>query len=147
MSDKLASLTEVTKEDVDTAVSNFKQQKALDSAEYQKRLREWRDSYKFSWWQRKVKKLDSLDAKELLTKLYGTDSMMGFRYDPTNSIKIKMGLWDFDFNYTLGSYGETWRKIATRLYLSRKESHLVCSGVLDWIISWRDHTIEGGENE
>src|SRR5690606_12727879 len=139
---KLHSLTEVTKEEVDSAVCNYRKQRSLDLAEYEKRLQKWRDGYKFSWWQKNVKKLERLDAQDLLVELYGWPSMMGYNIPPCDSVKIELGLWDKSFRYTLGDYGKTWREITISLHLSEKDSHLVTDGVLSWITSWKDHEFE-----
>jgi len=142
---KLNSLTEVTKEEVDSAVCNYRKQRSLDLAEYEKRLQKWREGYKFSWWQKNVKKLERLNAQDLLVELHGWPSMMGYNMPPRDSVKVELGLWDYSFHYTLGEYGSIWRDAAIGLHRSDKESHLVSTEVLVWITTWKDHTFEEAE--
>lgn len=132
------SLTRVSKELVAAAVENYRNQWDADFEEYGRRLGEWRDSYKFTWWQKNVKKLDKLNAEDLLREIHGHSYAYHNRKSfPLEEYLVKLGLWDWDFHWTLGVHGSTWKDVAIDLYLCPSdEGHLVSEGALRWITNW-----------
>lgn len=136
---ELNSLTEVTKKEIEEAVNNWKEQREKDKEEYLRRVQDWKDNYKFSWWQRHVGKMYLLGAEELLEAVHGEHYLLsGYKYI-SDYKKVELGLWDDGFSYTLGNYGRAWCEVALQLNKTKKESHLVGVQVLGWIIEWKNH--------
>lgn len=138
---ELSSLTKVTKEELELALKNWKEQREKDKSTYKQRLEKWAAEFEFTWWQRKVKKLHLLSPEDLLMEMHGSPYVWWGTYYVAHEVKERLGLWDESFRYTLHRFGATWRNIAMTLIASGKDEHLVCSGVLSWVNSWRDNNV------
>lgn len=139
MSD-LNSLTKVTKQEMKLALKNWREQREKDMNTYRQRLEKWASEFEFTWWQRNVKKLHLLSPEDLLVELHGRLYLRyGIPY-VDYEVKERLGLSDKPFRHTLHGFGVKWKDVVTTLVASGKDEHLVCSGVLSWVSSWRDHS-------
>lgn len=139
MSD-LNSLTKVTKQELELALKNWREQREKDRSTYKQRLEKWANEFEFTWWQRKVKKLHLLSPEDLLVGLHGRPYLCyGISY-VAYEVKERLGLSDESFRCTLYGFGVKWKDVVTTLVASGQDEHLVCSGVLSWVNRWRDHS-------
>jgi len=130
------SLTKITKQDLEEAVANFNLQKELDQLEADRRYEDWKRGYKFSWWQKNISRVDRLPAKRAFWKIILSDNWWA------HDALVRHGIWDEYFCDTLGTAGEHWRDVAKKLYASEKEDHMVSTGVLNWVMAWKNHDIQ-----
>lgn len=130
------SLTKVTRQDVDTAWENFERQKEKHSSMLEENIQKWHSTLKFNWWDRYVRKIDKMTAKELY--VHELSGMYVFQQERWLE---ERGIWNDEFDWTIGCHGGKHRDIVRRLYKSKKPDHLVNSGTLSWIMDWRDKDV------
>lgn len=65
------SLTKVSKQELQRAITNFIIRKEQDKVKYKQVLADWKKSYKLSWWERNIGKLDNLTDEEFAVATFG----------------------------------------------------------------------------